>query len=117
VCPEESNPALLVCLETNGSALRADVLTAEDSFMGKHPYQYQSPKVYRRKVRNGRDVFHSADGFRYGVIVKEPLRATSPFTSTLPRLTATRKLEPLRRVTYGPELNCRALTYLPLDQP
>ena len=55
-----------------------------------------------------------ADSFRYGVVVKEPRRANSPFSSQLPRLTATRPLEPLRRTTYGPEVNSRSFTYMPL---
>ena len=80
---------------------------------GGHPYQYQSPRVYHARFRSGRDVY-ATDSFRFGVIVKEPARPNTPFSSSLPRLTATRPLEPLKRHTYGPELNCRALTYMPL---
>lgn len=86
---------------------------ADDAFRGQHPYQYQSPRVYKRAFKNGHDIYED-DKFRFGVIVKEPQRPTSPFSSTMPRLTATRPLEPLKRSTYGPELMCRHLTYLPL---
>ena len=84
----------------------------------KHPFQYQSPQVYNTRIgRSGRQMYSGIDAFRYGVEVKEPLRASSPFTSALPRLPATRPLEPIRRVTYGAELNSRAFTYLPFHQP
>lgn len=84
-------------------------LLAEDPFKGRHPFQYQSPHVYRQR----RQPFQS-DSFRYGIMVKDPARPTSPFQSTLPRLTATRLLEPIKRETYGPELMNRQLTYMPL---
>ena len=54
------------------------------------------------------------DSFRYGIVVKDPSRATSPFQSSLPRLTGIRSPEPVRRQTYGPELCCRHLTYMPI---
>lgn len=97
----------------SGSDPRA--ILAEDSFQGMHPFQYQSPRVYtpRRQPFNGRGVYEH-DRFRCGVIVREPARLCSPFSSTLPRLTATRPLEPIRRGTYGQELNSRHFTYLPL---
>jgi hypothetical protein len=99
-----------------GSDSRA--VLSKDPFQGKHAYQYQSPHVYNNRIgRNGRHVHPGIDAFRYGIQVKEPLRASSPFTSGIPRLTAVRPLEPLRRATYGPELNSRAFTYLPFHQP
>ena len=99
-----------------GSDSRA--VLSKDPFKGKHAFQYQSPHVYNNRIgRNGRHIHPGVDAFRYGIQVKEPLRASSPFTSTLPRLPATRPLEPLRRATYGPELNSRAFTYLPFHQP
>ena len=100
----------------SGSDPRA--ILAQDTVSGlKHLYQYQSRRVYNSGTlgRGGRVLYPGVDAFRYGVIVKEPRRVTSPFASTLPRLAATRPLEPLRRVTPGPELNARAYTYLPLS--
>ena len=88
-------------------------ILADDAFRGQHPFQYQSPRVYKRAFKNGHDVY-ADDKFRFGVVVKEPLRPTSPFSSTLPRLPAIRPLEPFKRSTYSPELTCRSLTYLPL---
>jgi len=97
-------------------------ILAEDSFTGKHAFQYQSPRAYvynrgsterpfgQKAGPNGPGV----DSFRYGVIVKEPSRANTPFASTLPRLTTVRPLEPIRRLTYGHELNSRSNMYLPL---
>jgi len=52
----------------------------------------------------------AVDLFRPGVIIKEPARPTSPFASTIPRLTRDKRLEPFRRQTYGAELNAGLLS-------
>ena len=91
----------------SGSDPRA--LLADDPFRGTHPYQYQSENIYKRHFKGGRDIYDQPStmtsvGFRFGVVVQEPSRPTTPFTSTLPRLTTVRPMEPLRRSTYGPEV-------------
>jgi hypothetical protein len=58
--------------------------------------------------------FHSNDdGFRYGVLIRQPSRPNAPFASGLPRLTEPKPLEPFHRDRYGAELNVRELSCFP----